>query len=128
MSRNLTVDHAKRESLPGVEHRQHKRRTHGSFPLTGRLIGMLSAIVQPSMAAMFPTRHDLLLGRLATPELHPSQVLGDQHPWQILTALEESAKELLRGGHVPSILDQNIENVPVLIDHTAHVLRLAADL
>src|SRR3712207_3007815 len=84
---------------------------------------ILGPIVQPPMATMLDTRHDLLLGCLVAPEL-----VRDDHTRHILTSFEQLAEELLRGCLVPSALYQDIETVPILIDGSPQILRLAADL
>jgi hypothetical protein len=75
------------------------------------------------MSPVFYTRHHLFLGCFVAPEL-----IRDHRTWDVLTALEQLAEELLRGSLVPSALHQDIKHVPVLIDGSPEVGRLPVDL
>ena len=76
--------------------------THGAFTLTGRLMRVLRAIVEPPVATMFNARHDLLLRCVVTAEF-----VGDEHARDVRAAFEQLAEELLRCGFVASTLHQN---------------------
>ena len=90
--------------------------THGPLALTGRLMGVFGTLVQPFMAVMRDTRHDLLVGSRVTAEL-----VGDQHAGAVLAALEQLAEERLGGRLVSSALHQDIEHVPFLVNRPPQV-------
>src|SRR5918911_2062207 len=77
---------------------------HRAFTLTGWLVRVLRAIVEPPVATMLHAWHHFLLGCLVTGEL-----VGDDHAWDLRTACEEVADEPLRRSFVPAALHQEIE-------------------
>ena len=87
----------------------------------------LGPIVQPPMATLLDTRHDLLLGCRVAPAL-----VRDAHAPHRRTAFAHLGcplgQELLRGRLIPSTLHQDTERVPVLIACPPQLLRRAADL
>ncbi len=95
---------------------------HGALALAGRLMRVLRPIVQSPMATMLHAWHDLLLGGFVAAEL-----VGNQRPRDVLTALEQFAEELLSGALVAAALHQDIEHVPCLIDGASQVVGFAID-
>src|SRR5215216_6638180 len=55
------------------------------------------------------------------------QFIGDQHPWHVLTSLEQLAKELLGCSLVTPTLHQNVQHIALLIDSTPEVVEFAID-
>ena len=96
--------------------------THRSFPLTSWLMRVLAAVVEPTMATMLHTRHDILLGCLVAPEL-----VRAQDTWHVLASFEQLAEELLCSRLVPPALHENIKHVAVLVDCPPEIGRLAVD-
>lgn len=84
---------------------------HRSLTLPRWLVRVFRSLVQPPVAPMLNAGHDLLLGRLIDPEL-----VRDQHPGDVLAALQQFAEELLGRGFVSSALHQDIKHIPILID------------
>src|SRR5918997_7141358 len=72
---------------------------HGAFTLTGWLMRVLRAIVEPAVATMFNARHDLLLCCLVTAEF-----VGDEHARDVRAAFEQLAEVLLGCDFVASTL------------------------
>ncbi len=95
---------------------------HVSFALTGGLMRVLRAIIEIPMLAMLDSRENLSLGRSVA-----FQFVSDNHTRHVGQALEEFAKEFLRGSLVSSTLHQNIQHVPVLIHCPPQVVALAPD-
>ena len=89
---------------------------HRSFALPARLMGILGTIVQALVLTMLDTRHDFLLGRLVA-----SQLVRDQHTWDVGAAFEQFTKEFLRRSLVPTALHQDIEHIPMLINSPPEV-------
>jgi hypothetical protein len=76
---------------------------HPPLALAGRLMGVFGTIVQVPVRAMFDTREHLSLRGTVALEL-----VRDDHPWDILAALEELPKELLGRCFVAAALHQDI--------------------
>jgi hypothetical protein len=95
---------------------------HAPFPLARGLMGVLRTVVEIPMLAVLDTREDLPLRRPVTLEL-----IRDEHPWYVLTSLEELAEELLGRLFVPPSLHQDVEDVPVLVDRPPQVVAFLVD-
>jgi hypothetical protein len=80
------------------------------FALTRRLMGVLGAIVERAVLAMCHTGHDLAVGGTVA-----LQRIRDDHPRNILAALEQLAEEFLGRLLVPPTLDQDIQDMTILI-------------
>src|SRR5215211_3987441 len=85
-------------------------------------MGILRSIVQAFVLAMFHTREYFLFCCCIAAEL-----IGDQHTRDVLTALQQLAKELLGGLFVPPALNQDIEHSPVLINCPPQIVRFAVN-
>jgi hypothetical protein len=55
------------------------------------------------------------------------QLIGDQHLRDVLTALEQLAKELLGSLFVASALEEDIEHIPMLINCAPQIVQFAVD-
>ncbi len=95
---------------------------HDSFALTRRLMGVFRAIIQVAALAMFDTREQLALRRSVAGEF-----VGDDHPRDILAALQQLANELLGSSLVPSALHQDVLHVLILIHDPPEVVLLPLD-
>jgi hypothetical protein len=83
---------------------------HPPLPLAGGWGRVLGPVVQVPGLPMPHARQDLALGRAVALEL-----IRAEHPWDILTALEELPKALLGGLRIPSPLHQDGKHHTVLI-------------
>ncbi len=83
---------------------------HPSLPLARGLMRVLRMVVEVAVLAMLHSRQALSFGGPIAFEF-----ISDDHPWNVLTALEELAEELLGGLLVPSSLHQDVEHHTVLI-------------
>jgi hypothetical protein len=79
--------------------------------LAGRLVGILGAIIQISALPILNTGQDHAHGGPVA-----SQLIRDDHPWNVPQALEESAEERFRGVLVAPTLHQDIEDMAVLVN------------
>src|SRR5688500_2814972 len=95
---------------------------HPPFPLAGRLVGVFRTVIQIAVLAVLHARQDLPLGRAIAFEL-----VRDDHPRNVLAALEQLAEECLGCVLVPPSLDQDIQYMTVLIDRPPEIMALAAD-
>src|SRR5687768_10552933 len=90
---------------------------HAALPLTGRLVGILRAVIEVPVLAVFHPRQNLLLcGTIAF------ELVRNDHPGDILAALEQLAEELLGRVLVPSALDQDIQHLPILIHRPPEIV------
>jgi hypothetical protein len=81
---------------------------HPPFPLARGLVGVFGPIIQIAVLAVFDTGEHLpLCGAIAL------ELVRNDHPWDILTPLEELPKELLGGLFVAPALDHDIEDSAV---------------
>jgi hypothetical protein len=72
-----------------------------------RVLGMVIEI--PILVMLHPGQDRVLCCPIAF------QLVGDDHPWHVLQALEQLAKKLLGGVCVATTLDEHIEDGAVLI-------------
>ena len=96
---------------------------HHLFPDSGRLMGILSPIVQVLRPAMGHRRHELAVRHRVA-----GQLVGDNHPGHLPQALAQSAEQLLCGHRVSARPHQNVEHVAVLVDRAPQVPPCAVDL
>jgi len=90
-----------REELLGVPRRLEP--LHAPLPLAGGLMGVLRAVIEiPMLAVLHPRQNLLLCGTIAF------ELVRDDHPRNILAALEPLAEESLGRVLVPPTLDQDI--------------------
>ena len=95
---------------------------HAPLPLARRLGRVLGPVVQVAVLAMLHPGQDLALrGTIALP------LVGDHHPWNVLTALEERAEALLGGLFVAPPLAQDIEDIAIVIDGPPEIVALRVD-
>ena len=92
---------------------------HPSLPLARGLMRVLRTVVEVAVLAMLHARQDLSLGGPIAFEF-----IRDDHPWNVLTALEELAEELLSSVLVPSPLHQDVEHHAVLVHRPPQIVPL----
>jgi hypothetical protein len=117
----VTVD----ERMSGEE----VRRLFGRFeplhlPLSssGRPMRVLGSIVQISALSVLDARKQLTPSDTITPQL-----VGHDHPWDVLQALQKPPEEALRGVAIAPGLNQDVEHNTILIDRSPKVLLHALD-
>ena len=100
---------------------------HDPFTLAGWLMRVLGTVVEVAALAVFHAWHTFSLGRSIAREF-----VGDEHTWHVLASFQKLAKKLCPGGarcrFVAPALDQDIQNVPILVNRSPHLLPLAVDL
>src|SRR5262245_35684518 len=72
---------------------------HVSFALTSGLVGVLGAVIEIPVLAMFHARQNLLLGGAVALEF-----IGDDHARDVAQALEQLVEELLGRPLIPAAL------------------------
>jgi hypothetical protein len=95
---------------------------HPPHALTGRLVGILGAVVEIAVLAMLHTREHFPLGRTIAFEL-----IRDDDPRDVHQPLQQLAKELLRGVLVSPPLHQDIQHVAVLIGRPPQIMAFVVD-
>ena len=95
---------------------------HPAFPLARGVVGVFGPIIQLAVLAAFDTGEHLPLHGAVALEL-----VRDDHPWDILTPLEELPKELLGGLFIAPALDQDMEDNAVLIRGAPQIVPLPID-
>jgi hypothetical protein len=85
---------------------------HPSFALAGGLVRILGPVVQAFVPSMRDARQHIVPRRAVA-----CQLVADQHARDIGKVLEQAAEEAPRRLLVAPTLDQDIEDVPRLIDH-----------
>ena len=95
---------------------------HGPFPVSRGLMRVFCPIIQALVLPVFDSRQHLLLGCPIA-----LQLIGNDHPWDVLTPFQEFSEELLGGGLIPSALDQDVEGAAMLINRSPQVGRRAVD-
>ena len=86
-------------------------------------MAILRASVQAFMLALLHTGQQLLFGCCI-----PAQFIGDQYTRDVLTSVQQLAKELVGGLFVRPALDQDIEHISTLINCWPELVQLASDL
>jgi hypothetical protein len=86
-------------------------------------MGVLRAVIQVFVLPVLGCRHG---GAVCDPIR--SELVGDQNPRLTALLLQNFPEEPGCGFTVPLGLDQNVENIPVLIDRPPQVLSDSADL
>jgi hypothetical protein len=82
---------------------------HAPLSLAGGLMRVFRPVIQVPMLSMFHTGQDLALRRTIT-----RQFIRNDHPRHVGQALQQFAKELLRGLPIPPPLHENIQDVAVM--------------
>jgi hypothetical protein len=95
---------------------------HAPLPLAGGLVGILCAVIEVAVLAMFDAGQDFPLRGAVALEL-----IGHDDPRHVLAPFEELAEELLGRVLVPPALHQDIEYSPVLIHGPPEIVALAMD-
>ena len=95
---------------------------HVVLVLARRSIRMLAAVVERATLPVCHAGQYLTLRRAVAFEF-----VCDDHPSNVLTALEELAEELLGGLLVPSPLHQDVEHYAVLIHRPPQIVPLLVD-
>ncbi len=85
-------------------------------------MGVFRSVVEALVLPMLHTTQQFLFGCPIA-----GQLIGDHHPWDVLTALEQLAKELLGSPFVASALKKDIEHLAMLINCAPEVMQLAVD-
>jgi hypothetical protein len=96
---------------------------HGSLALPRRLMGTFRSIVSTLVLAVLHTQHDFPLCGSIT-----SQLVRNDHPWDVLEPFEQFSKKLLGCIFVASALHEDIQDVAVLINRSPEGVRFAIDL
>jgi hypothetical protein len=95
---------------------------HAPLALTRGLVGVLGAVIEiPMLAVFYPQEHLPLGGPIAF------QFVGNEYPRDMLAAFEELAQEGLGRVLVPPTLHEDIQHVPVLIDGPPEIVPLPID-
>src|SRR5262245_52187579 len=95
---------------------------HAPFPLARRPMRVLTAVVERAALAMLHPGQDVPFGRAVALELIRNDDTRD-----IPQALEQLAKELLRGLLIAPALHEDIQHVIVLVDSAPEVMALTMD-
>jgi hypothetical protein len=95
---------------------------HTPLPLAGGLMGVLRAVIEIPVLAVLHAGQYFSLGSTITFEL-----VRDEHPRNILAALEPLTEECRGRGLVPPTLDQDIQDTTVLIHRPPEVVAFASD-
>jgi hypothetical protein len=95
---------------------------HASFPLTRGLVRIFRPITEVAMLSMFHTGQDLALRRAIA-----RQFIRNDHPRHVGQALQQFAKELLRGLSIPPPLYENIQDMAVLIHRPPEIVTCTVD-
>jgi hypothetical protein len=95
---------------------------HASLSLAGGLVGVLGAVIEIPVLAMFDSWKNFAFGRSIALEF-----VSDEHARDVGQAFQEFAEELLRGPLIPAALDQNIQHGPVLIDRPLEIVPFSLD-
>jgi hypothetical protein len=95
---------------------------HTTLPLARGLMGIFGAVVQRAMLTVFHTWENLPLGCAIA-----FQLIREDHPGDVLQALEQLAKEFLRRLLVPPALHQDVEHVALLIHGPPEIVTLSGD-
>jgi hypothetical protein len=95
---------------------------HPPLPLAGGLMGVLRAVIEIPVLAVLHARQYLPLGRTIAFEL-----VRDDHPRNILAALEQLAEELLGRVRVTPTLDPDIQDMIVLIQRPPPIVVCATN-
>jgi len=96
--------------------------SHLSLPLSGWLMGDFSTIVGVAPCVVNNGRHHNSMRCAVAPQL-----VGHQAPRFASLALQELAKEPLGCSPIATRLDENVDDVPVLIDSAPEILPLTPD-
>jgi hypothetical protein len=95
---------------------------HAPLALAGGLMGVLRAVIEIAVLAMFHPREDVpLRGTIAL------QLVRDDGPRNILAALGQLAEELLGRVLIPSTLHEAIEDVALLNHRSPEVMAFTVD-
>ena len=95
---------------------------HAPLSLTGGLVGVLRAVIQIAVLAMFDAGQEFPLRGAVALEL-----IGHDDPRHVLAPFAELAEELLRGLLVAVALYQDVQHMAVLIHRPPEVVALAID-
>ena len=95
---------------------------HRAFALSRRLMGKLGSIVRVLTRVMDRVRH-----YLATRANVTSEFVGDKPPGRLALLLEKPTKKAGRGCLVPPFLDQDIQDLPILINGPKQIMLLSVD-
>jgi hypothetical protein len=92
---------------------------HAPLALTRGLVGVLGAVIEIPMLAVFYSQEHLPLGGPIA-----FQFVGTEYPRDILAGFEELAEEFLGRVLVPPTLNEDIQHVPVLIHGPPEIVPL----
>jgi hypothetical protein len=90
--------------------------------LPRRLVGVVGAVVEIPVLAVFHTGQDLAQGRAIAFEL-----IRDDHPRHRGQAPQQRAEAFFRSGLIPAALSEDVKDRPVLIDDPSEIVAFAID-
>jgi hypothetical protein len=90
---------------------------HASFPLTCGSVGVLRAVVEIAVLAVFHTRQEL-----ANRCPIAAQLIGDDHLGYIGEPLQQLPKKCLGSSFISATLHEDVEDIPVLVDGPPEVM------
>ena len=93
---------------------------HAPFALTRRPMRVFTPVIERPTLTMFHPGQELTLRRAVA-----LQLIGDDNAGHIGEALEQLAKELLRGLFVAPTLYENVQDVVVLIHRAPEIVAFA---
>ena len=93
------------------------------LPLAGRHVGILGAVSQAFVPPMLAVRKHPSDGRHVAPEL-----IGDHHARFVLTAAQDPSQEALGGRLIAPLLNEDVQDDPVLVDRAPQPVALPANL
>ena len=82
----------------------------------------LGPVVKVAALPVLDARQDLASGSAVA-----AQLVGHDHPWDILQAVQQFTEKPPSGTGVTPALDHDIEHLAVLVDRTPEVVQLADD-
>src|SRR5215217_7062220 len=95
---------------------------HLSFSPSGRLVRILSSVIQSFVLPMLDARHDLPLCRTVA-----GQLVGDHDARRPALPLQQLAEQALGGALITPALDQHVEYDAVLVHRAPQPVLLAGN-
>ena len=95
---------------------------HVVLALPRRTMRVFTPVIEVATLPVFHPGQDLPLRRTIAFEL-----IGNDHPWHVLQALEQLTEKLLRRVRVAAALYQDIHHVVVLVDSAPQVMTVTVD-
>ena len=95
---------------------------HDPLASSGRLMRILCPVVEARVLPVLNAGHNLPLGGAIA-----AQLVGDQHTGRPQVLLEQFAEQALGGLLVATVLHEDVENEPLLVDRAPEPMLLAGD-